>query len=70
MLFYWPNLLYPTIVFYSFPFFFFLSIDWYCGAGVLGLIRCISLALNLALPTFLNNNNIIKANHCHKFTKL
>ena len=48
-----------TIVFYSFPFLFFLSIDWYCGAGVFGLIGCISLSLslNLAMPTFFNNNN-------------
>ena len=28
----------PTIVFYYFPFIFFLSIGWYCGAGVFGLI--------------------------------
>ena len=26
-------------------------------AGVFGLIRCISLSLSLALPTFFNNNN-------------
>ena len=30
---------------------------WYCGAGVFGLIGCISLSLSLALPTFFNNNN-------------
>ena len=48
----------PTIVFYTiFPFLFFLSIGWYCGAGVFGLIECISLSLSLALPTFFNNNN-------------
>ena len=57
MLFYWLKLLYPTIVFYSFPSLFFLSIGWYCGAGVFGLIGCISLSLNIALPTFFNNNN-------------
>ena len=28
----------PTIVFYSFPFLFFLSIGWYSGAQVFGLI--------------------------------
>ena len=57
-----PMLLYcpkpiKTIVFYSFPFLFFLSISWYCGAGVFGLIGCTSLSLSLALPTFFNNNN-------------
>ena len=40
-----------------FPFLFFLSIGRYCGAGVFGLIGCISHYLCLALPTFLNNNN-------------
>ena len=58
MLLYWPKLLYP---YYSlllfFPFHFFLSIGWYCGAGVSGLIGFISLSLSLSLPTFLNNNN-------------
>ena len=50
MLIYWPNCCYvPTIVFYSFPFLFFLSIGWYCGAGVLGLIGCISLSLTADL---------------------
>ena len=34
-----------------FPFLFFLSIGWYCGAGVLGLIGCIPLSLSLALQT-------------------
>ena len=45
----------PTIVFY-----FSLSLlpkDWYCGAEVFGLIRCISLSLSLPLPTSFNNNN-------------
>ena len=58
MLLYCPKQLYP---YYSlllfFPFLFFLSICWYCGAGVFGLIWCMSLSLSLALPTFLNNNN-------------
>ena len=47
-----------SIIFYSFSFLFFLPIGWYCGAGVFGLIGCISLSLSLALPIFLNNNNI------------
>ena len=42
-----------------FPFLFFLSIGWYCGAGVFGLIGCIPLSDSLALPTFFNNNNNI-----------
>ena len=59
MLFYWHSLLYS---YYSlllfFPFSFFLSLSWYCGAGVFGLIRCISLSLSVALPTsFIINNN-------------
>ena len=53
MLLCWPKLLYP---YYSlllfFPFFFFLSIGWYCGAGIFGLIGCISLSPSLALPIF------------------
>ena len=56
-----------------FLFLFFLSISWYCGAGVFGLISyiadrmyisdmpyqlgCPSLSLSLALPTSFNNNN-------------
>ena len=57
MLFYWPKLLYPNYSPTIFPFFFFLSIGWYCGAGVSGLIGGISLSLSLLLPIFLNNNN-------------
>ena len=49
----------PTTASTIFPFLFFLSIGWYCGARVVGLIRCISLSLSLALPTFFNNNNNI-----------
>ena len=30
---------------------------WYCGAGVFGLIGCISLCPSLALLTFFNNND-------------
>ena len=29
-----------------------LSICWYCGAGVFGLLGCKSLSLSLALPNF------------------
>ena len=47
----------PTIVFYSFSFSLLLSISWYCGAEVFGLIGFTSLSLSLALPTFFNNNN-------------
>ena len=43
------SLLYSSTLF---PFLFFLSIGRYCGAGVFGLIECISLSLSLALPTF------------------
>ena len=54
MLFYWPNLLYSYYT--IFPYLFFLSIGWYCGVGVFGLIGCISLSLSIALPTSFNNN--------------
>ena len=37
---------------------FRVLVDWYCRAGVFGLIGCTSLSLSLALPTFFNNNNI------------
>ena len=40
-----------------FRFHFFLSIGWYCGADVFGLIGCTSLSHSLALPTSFNNNN-------------
>ena len=46
MFFYFPKLLHP-LDFYCFPFLFFISIDWYFGAGVFGLIECKSLTLNL-----------------------
>ena len=58
MLFYWPMMRYPNdSLLLFFPFLFFLFIGWYCGAGVFGLIGCISLFLSLALQTFFNNNN-------------
>ena len=40
-----------------FPFLFFSSIGWLCGAGVFGLIGCQSPSPGLALPIFFNNNN-------------
>ena len=45
----------PTIVFCYFSLSLLSDIGWYCGAGVFGLIRCISLSLSLALPTFFLN---------------
>ena len=57
MLLYWPKLLYPYYSLLLFSPLFFLSIGWYCGAGVFELIRCTSLSISLALPTFFNNNN-------------
>ena len=57
MLLYWPKLLYSYYsLLLSFPFSSF-CIGWYCGAGVFGLIGCISLSPSLALLTFLNNYN-------------
>ena len=44
MLLYWRKLLYPyysLLIFFPFS---FLSIGWYCGAGVFGLIGCTSLS--------------------------
>ena len=58
MLFYWPKMLYLFYNLRLFSLLFFLSIGWYYGAGVFGLIGCISLSLSLALPTFFHNNNI------------
>ena len=57
MLLYWPKLLYPYYSLLLFSFLFFLTIGWYCGAGVFGLIGCTSLSLSLALPTVFNNDN-------------
>ena len=44
-------------VFNYFPFIFFSSIGWYCGAGVFGLIGCQSPSPGLALLIFFNDNN-------------
>ena len=41
----------------------YLSIGWYCGAGVFGLIGCISVSPSLALLTFFNNNDNNKKRH-------
>ena len=38
MRFHWPKLLDPFFDFYCFSF-FFLSVGWYCGVGVFGLIK-------------------------------
>ena len=43
----------PTIVSYFFSFLFLLSIGWYYGAGVFGLIGCTSLSLSLDCRPFL-----------------
>ena len=43
----------PTTSSTIFPFLLFLSIGWYYGAGIFGLIGCISLSLSLALPPLL-----------------
>ena len=37
--------------------FFFLSMGWYYGAEVFGLIGCLALSPNFAFTTFFNNNN-------------
>ena len=44
-------------LFYCFHFLFFISIVWYCGAGVFGLIGCKLLSPSVALPTFINTND-------------
>ena len=53
-----PKLLYQyyLIELPIFPF-LFLSIGWYCGALVFGLIGSILLSLSVALPIFFNNNS-------------
>ena len=47
------KLLYPILTSTTFPFLFFLSKGWYCGAGVFRLIGSKSLTPSLALPTSL-----------------
>ena len=44
-------------VFYLLLFSILLSIGWFCGAGVFGLIGCLSLSHSLEFPTSFNNNN-------------
>ena len=63
MFFYWPKMLGPfcLLQFYASLLLFYLSllsVGWYCGAGVFGLIGCKSFSSSLELPIFLNNNNI------------
>ena len=45
-LFYWPKQLYPFLSSTVFLFLFFLSIGWYCRAGVFGLMGSKSLSLS------------------------
>ena len=47
---------FSPFVFFYFTFLFSLSIGWYCGAGVFGLIGRKSLSLSLALPTTFNDH--------------
>ena len=53
----WPSYSLLFFVFNYFPFLFFSSIGWQCGAGVFELIGCQSPSPGLALPIFINNNN-------------
>ena len=57
MLFHWPKLLDPFLSSIVVDFLYFLSIGWYCGAGVFRLIGCKLLLPSLALPTSFNSNN-------------
>ena len=57
MLFYWPKLLHIFLSSTIFPFLFFLSVSFYYGAVVFGLIWCRSLTLDLAVTTSFNNDN-------------
>ena len=57
MLSYWSKLFAPFLSSHVFPLSF--SIGCYCETGVLGLIGCPSFSPGLALPTFINNNNIL-----------
>ena len=54
---YLSNLVATFYVFYGFHFLFFVSIGWYCGAGVFGLIGCKSLSPRIAFPTTFNKKN-------------
>ena len=55
--FYWPKLLYPFSSSNIFRFLFFLSIGWYCGAGIFWLTGCRSLSPSLNCYANNNNNN-------------
>ena len=44
-------------VFYCFPFLFFHSLGWYCGAAVFGLIGRLALSPCFGYSTFFNINN-------------
>ena len=62
MLFYWLKLLTHFMPSNVFP--FFLSICWYCGAVVFGLIRCQSLSSGLALLTCFSSTSKISIASC------
>ena len=57
MLFYWPKLLDPFLSSTVFPSLFFLSMGWFCVAGVFRLMGCKSLFPKIALPTSFNNSS-------------
>ena len=65
MRFCWPSCSLLFCVLNYFPFLFFSSIGWQCGAGVFGLIGCQSPSPGLALPIFLNKNN--NNNKCYVY---
>ena len=49
------------------PFLYFLSIGWYCGTVVFGLIRCILPSPSPALLTYFNNNNNKKTSSLQQY---
>ena len=58
MLFYWPKLLYPYFgLLLFFPFSSFCLLVGIEGAGIFGLIGCISLSLSFAMPTSYDDND-------------
>ena len=54
---YWPTVLVPLLPSAGFPFNFFLSVGWYCGVVVIGLIECQLLSAGYTLPAFFNSDN-------------
>ena len=64
MLSYWPKLLHPFLSSTVFSFLFFLSIGWYCWAGVFELTGCKSLSRSLSFTEVFYGKIVFHSEKC------